>query len=455
MSLLGASSQPETRYASVADQYVAYQVAGDGPVDLLVVYEWHSHQELRWEQPEMARFYRSFERFARVITFDKRGTGLSDPVGWQQPPSLELWCDDILAVMDAAGAHRPVVFATGVGGPLAMVFAATHPERVDRLILLNTAARIRRAPDYAPGIPDSIASTLLAAGPPLGGRSTGYGDALDRVMVGDRVGDPAFVDWLSRWRRQAGSPGTFQPTNRMLIETDVRSVLPSISAPTLVLHRQGDRWTRVDNGRYLASNIPGAAYKELPGDEHPPWLGDVDALAGEIEEFVTGERTPVPDDRILATVLFSDIVDSTATAAALGDRMWAQRIAEHDAVVRRQLSRHRGQEVATTGDGFLATFDGPARAIACAAAMRAAVRGLGLEIRVGLHTGECQFIGNDVRGLAVNIAARVAAEAGEGEILVSQTVKDLVAGSGITFSDRGRHILKGVPGEWSLFAVIG
>lgn len=451
---------PETRYARSVDEFIAYQVAGSGDTDLLVIPEWLSHQDARWDVPAMADFYRRLGGFARVITFDKRGCGMSDPVPLDRPHTLEEWIDDVTAVMDAVGCDRAAVMGMGAGGPMAMLFAASHPSRVSALVLVNTAARYRRADDYPWGIPDSIFEDMTARASSVARLEVdkptgfGYGDAYDRAMFGEKmVMDGAFMNAMARWRRMTSSPRTFAQMNDTVMNIDVRPVLPAIDVPTMVLHRRGDDWTRVGNGRYLADHIRGARFVELDGDEHAPFVGDADALVGEVEEFLTGGRQEPHHDRVLATVMFCDLVGSTERVAALGDQRWSEILVAHNSAVRRQLERFRGVQVNTTGDGFVATFDGPARAIRCAAGIRQALRALSLEVRTGLHTGEIVRLGDDIGGVAVHIAARVMAAAEPGELLVSRTVADLIAGSGIQLADRGEHTLKGVPGSWRLYAV--
>lgn len=462
--MVGASSDalPQTRYVASGAGHVAYQVLGSGAVDLLVIQEWMSHQEARWWVPEQSSFYRQLARFARVITFDKRGCGMSDAVVSGERHTFEEWIDDVIAVLDAADCSRAALLGLGTGGPMAILTAATHPERVRSLVLFDAMARVKRATDYPAGVPEPLARDILArasslpgaGGPPR--RGTGYGSAYDRAMFGAELADnERFLDAITRWRRSAASPRTFEAMTEIVLDVDVRSALSSIDTPTLVLHRRGDAWTPVANGRYLADHIRGAKYVELEGDAHAPYVGNVEELVGEVEEFLTGTREPARDDRFLATVMFTDIVGSTERAAALGDRRWSELLASHNDVVRRELARHRGVEVATTGDGFVARFDGPARAIACATAACSAVAALGLEIRAGLHTGECQHSEGTLTGITVHIAARIAALAGPRTVLVSQTVKDLVVGSGLSFTSRGRHVLKGVPEEWAVYEVVG
>jgi class 3 adenylate cyclase len=374
--------------------------------------------------------------------------GVSDPVPLAALPTLEQWMDDVRIVMEAAGSKRAALLGATDGGQMAMLFAATYPERTSALILVDSSARILRDVDYPWGLPADRVPRLLQRIEEL----WGTGGAVD-ILAPSVAHDERFRRWYARYERLAIGPRAVTTMFAAYLERDLRGVLPSIRVPTLVLHRVGDRYVRVGHGRYLTEHIPGAKYVELRGEDHLFFAGDTEAMLGEIEEFLTGVR-PVPEiDRVLATVLFTDIVGSTERAATLGDRAWHALLDTHHGIVRRELERHRGREVDTAGDGFLATFDGPARAIRCACAIRDGVRSLGIEIRAGLHTGECELMDDGVGGIAVHIGARVAASAAPSEVLVSSTVKDLVAGSGLRFADRGSHSLHGVPGEWRLFAV--
>jgi pimeloyl-ACP methyl ester carboxylesterase len=438
--------EAETRYADSNGVKIAYQVHGEGPLDLLLVSGFVSQVELLGEEPSTARFFRRLASFARVTVFDKRGQGLSDRPG--RPPTLEESMDDLRAVVEAAGLERPAVFGVSEGGPMSALYAATFPDRVSALILFGTFARMLRTPDF----PHGIAAEALDRWEAVVQRDWGGPVALN-VWAPSRVGDREFERWWARLLRQGTSPSGAIALMDLYREMDVRAVLPAISAPTLVLHRGGDRMVPAAQGRYLAEAIPGARYVELPGEDHLPFAGDLDAVLAEVQEFLVGSREPAESERALATVLFTDIVGSTERAAELGDRGWRQLLERHDAAVRRQLSLHRGREVKTMGDGFLATFDGPGRAIRCARALREEVAGLGVEVRAGIHTGEVELIGDDVGGMAVNIGARIGALAGPGEVLVSSTVRELVVGSGFEFADRGARELKGAPGEWRLFAV--
>ena len=436
---------PQTHYAKSGDVNIAYQVVGDGPLDLVFVPGFVSHLDLQWADPRIARFLDKLASFSRLILFDKRGTGLSDPVA--APAPLEERMDDVRAVMDAAGSERAALFGLSEGGPMSILFAATYPERTHSLVLCGT---------FATGTLDPVEN-------PAGRRWT---DEYDRVStLGEHWGEGRTLgvfapsadseqDRIGRgiFERSAASPAMVRMLFEMLTETDVRDLLPSIRVPTLVLHRE-EEFIPVESARHLAEHIPGARLVVLPGADHIPFYGNADGYAEEIEEFLTGARHAPPPDRVLTTVMFTDIVGSTERAAALGDARWRELVARHDELVRQQLAQHRGREVKTLGDGFLATFDGPARGIRCAHAIANKMRALDIQLRAGLHTGECEVIGEDIGGMAVNISARISGVAEPDQVLVSRTVKDLVVGSGISFSDRGARQLKGVPDEWHLYAV--
>jgi class 3 adenylate cyclase len=444
----------ETRYARSGDLHIAYQVVGEGPFDLLFFPDWVNHIELQWEEPRQERFLKSLATFSRLILFNPRGMGASDPISITESPTVEMWMDDARTVLDAVGAERPALFGAGAGGVVTMLFAATYPERVRALVVVNSTARGSQAPDYPIGIPPEMLEMQRKILVERWG-SSAYVDAMLPVLAPEDASDEHLRAWLPRFQRAAFSPGMAAAAQRLLFGLDVRHALPSIQAPTLVLHRAGIPFPlSVEHGRYLAGHILGAVYRELPGVGHAFWAGDPQPILDEVEEFLTGSRSAGPPDRVLATVLFTDIVGSTATAAELGDRRWKELVREHEAIIRQELARHHGREIHTTGDGVLATFDGPARAIRCAVAIREAVRDTGIEIRAGLHTGEIELQGNDVAGIAVHIGARVSAQAGPSEIWVSRTVVDLVIGSGLEFEDRGSHVLKGVPGEWQLFSLV-
>jgi class 3 adenylate cyclase len=441
---------PETRYTRSGDVAIAYQVLGEGPFDVVFAPGTVSHVELCWEATGTAALLRGIAEHARLIVFDKRGTGLSDRgVG---VPTLEDRSDDIRAVMDAAGSQRAALFGASEGGPMSIVFAASYPDRVSALVLYGATARVLWAPDYQFGTTERAFRRWLEEGAEAFMTPGGL-----EMMA--RRGFPSAgeeeVRAVARIIRYGASPAALEALDRMNMAIDVREVLPVISAPTLVLHQRADPWVRVEHGRYLAEHIPGAAYAELDGGQHLLTDATARQIVAQMIPFVQeadAREAPEPD-KVLATILFSDIVGSTARAAALGDRQWRQLLAEHHARVRRQLARFRGVELDTAGDGFFARFDGPARGIRCAVAIREALRDLGLEVRLGLHTGECETLDGKVAGIAVSIGARVSALAAAGEVLVSQTVRDLVAGSGITFEDHGIQQLKGVPGEWRLYSV--
>ncbi len=438
--------EAETRYADSNGVSIAYQVHGDGPLDLVFVPGFVSHLELVWEEPAVARFFHRLASFSRLTMFDKREQGLSDRTG--RPPTLEDSMDDLEAVLTAAGCERPAIFGISEGGPMSMLFAATHPDRVSSLVLYGTYARLAAAPDFPQGIPERFFDRWKDQIHREWGGPAGVG-----LWTPSLVGEAAFERWWSRLLRQGTSPSGASALMDLYREIDVRPVLPAIDVPALVVHRADDRVVSVLHGRHLAEKIPGARYVELEGEDHLWVAGDEQVLLDEVEEFLVGSRRAAEPERALATILFTDIVGSTERAAALGDRSWRDLLERHDAAVRRQLALHRGREVKTMGDGFLATFDGPARAIRCAQALREDLADLDLEVRAGIHTGEVELIGDDVGGMAVNIGARIGALAGAGEVLVSSTVRELVVGSGLEFVERGVRTLKGAPGEWRLFAV--
>jgi class 3 adenylate cyclase len=439
--------EPKTQYARSGGLHIAYRVVGEGPLDLVYVPGWVSHVELAWEEPNLGRFLGRLASFSRLITFDKRGTGLSDRVSPAQLPTLEERMDDLRAVMDAVGSERAAIFGVSEGGNLSALFAATYPQRTSALLLFGTFAKRIWSPDYpwAPTPQKRQREYELV--------EREWGDRMDLARyVPSRMNDEALIRRLASYFRSAASPGAAVALLRMNTQIDIRNVLPVIGVPTLVIHRTGDRDVNVEEGRWIAARIRGARFVELPGDDHLPWVGDQDAVLDEVQSFVTGDRPQPTIDRVLVTVLFTDIVGSTDLATQLGDRKWSDLLARHHAIVRKELERFRGREIDTAGDGFLATFDGPARAICCACHIRDRVRELGIEIRAGLHTGEIELVGAQVRGIAVHTGARVASTARAGEVLVSSTVKDLVSGSGIHFADRGIHALKDIPRRWELFA---
>jgi pimeloyl-ACP methyl ester carboxylesterase len=438
--------QPETRYAKSGDVNIAYQVVGDGPRDLVLVPGFVSHLAKDWEEPGYAHFLERLASFSRLIRFDKRGTGLSDRPGGL--PDLETRMDDVRAVMDAVGSDQAALFGYSEGGPMSILFAATYPQRTQALVLYGTYAKRRDPNDEYPWAPTREDRIRVAEE-----IERTWGTEADLGTMAPNA-DEAMVRWWRSRAQASASPGAARDLILMNSEIDIRHVLPSIGVPTLVLHRRDDRDSRLEEGRYIADRIPGARFLQLSGDDHFPAVRP-DEILDEVEEFLTGARRAPESDRVLATVLFTDIVGSTERAAALGDRAWRRVLERHHHVVRRELERWRGREVDTAGDGFLATFDGPARGIRAAGAIGQALRPLGLEIRAGLHTGEVELHGDEIAGIAVHTGARVAALAGAGEVLVSSTVKDLVAGSGIEFEERGEHELKGVPGAWRLYAVAG
>ena len=441
------ATQPETRYAKSGDVHIAYQVTGSGSFDLVWVPGFVSHLEADWDNPARVRIFERLGSFCRLIRFDKRGTGLSDRVAI---PTLEQRMDDVRAVMDAVGSKQAALFGFSEGGPMSMLFAATYPERTVALVMYGSYARRLWAPDHPYGKTAADWDAFLERLE----REWGGPVAMD-IFAPSKANDPNAQKGWANYLRQAASPGAAVSIMRMNGEIDVRHVLPAIRIPTLVLHRTGDRLTSVDQARYLAKSIADARLVEFPGDDHSLPVGNYDAIVDEIETFLTGVRGGAGADRVLATVLFTDIVGSTERVAQTGDAGWRQLLGQHHALVRRELVRFRGREIDTAGDGFLAAFDGPARAVRCAHAIRQAARTqLNLELRAGLHTGECESLEDKLTGLAVHIGARVATRANAGEVLVSSTVKDLVAGSGLQFEDRGNHILKGVPGEWRLFAAL-
>jgi class 3 adenylate cyclase len=436
------------RYARNGDVSLAYDVYGDGDRDILVTFGWVGSFQSAWDVPAHARWMERLAGLGRVIVWDKRGTGLSERLPADRLPTLEERMDDMRVVLDAAGSERANIFGISEGASLSCVFAATHPERTAGLILLGGFARTLYADDYdwAPTLEQSEAFNEQV------GATWGDNAWMLKLWAPSVADDPLAREQWNRMLVVGGTPATAVAWLRMVQETDVRHVLPAIRVPTLVLHRVGDRIITVEHGRYLAEHIPDARYVELPREDHL-WWNEGDDVLDEVESFLGGGSTAPDTDRVLATVMFTDIVDSTTRAAQLGDRRWRDLVEEHDRLVRARLERYRGKEVKTLGDGFLATFDGPGRAIRCAWDIRDGVRALGLELRAGLHTGECEVSGEDIRGIAVNIGARVGAQAEPGEVLVSQTVKDLVAGSGLDFEERGEHELKGVPGSWRLYSV--
>jgi class 3 adenylate cyclase/alpha-beta hydrolase superfamily lysophospholipase len=452
--------RPETRYARSGEYHIAYQVVGDGPVDLVYVPGWISHLDLYWEEPSVAHFLRRLASFSRLIVFDKRGIGLSDPVPTSTMPNLEERMDDVRAVLDAAGSERAAVFAQGYGCPIAMLFAATHPERVPALVLYAPTVKAgMRTDDFPWGPTPEERRAWTQASSDWG--TNDYAASWVARLAPSAAGDSRFVQWAARMMRTAASPATAQAFMRMNSFMDARAVLPLIRVPTLVLGRDEARLPKgivdtppLEEARYAAERIPDASLKVLSGKDYLPWVGDQESIVAEVGRFVTGAAPVREPDRVLLTVLFTDIVDSTRRAAELGDSRWRELLERHNALVRRHIEEYRGREIDRAGDGFLTTFDGPARAIRCARAIVSSAAGDGIEIRAGVHSGEVELLGQGIGGIAVHIGARVTAKAEGGEVLVTATVRDLVAGSGIDFEERGEHALKGVPGHWQLFSAV-
>jgi len=432
---------PTTHYAISAEASIAYQVMGDGPVDIVLVPGVVSHVEFLHELPGYTAFLRRLSHFARVITFDKRGQGLSDRMSGA--PSLEQRMDDVRAVMDDAGSRQAVLLGFSEGCPMSALFAATYPERVSHLVLIGGFACAA----------DRVAQDVWDANLPRIIRNWGSGDLL-KIALGGQAADDGLLARVAKLERLSSSPGAFKEIMLLNRQIDVRPILPTVRVPTLVLHRATDAQMPVRLGRDLASQIPGAKYLEYPDGDHAFWTGDVETTLGDIEEFVTGHREAPQDEfeRVLATVLFTDIVDSTRRAVASGDHSWRKLLDRHDELAKEAVEKHRGVLVKTTGDGILATFDGPGRAVRCALTFGAASRQIGLPVRAGLHTGEIEIRGNDIGGIAVHAAARVMAQSDASEVLVSRVITDLVAGAGLKFAERGTYELKGLPGRWDLFA---
>jgi class 3 adenylate cyclase len=440
--------QPKLNYARNGDINIAYQVIGEGPLDLLVIPPFVSHLDLYWAGPKTASFLRRLASFSRLILFDKRGTGLSDPV--PEVGTLEDRMEDVHAVLDDCGSRRAAVFGLSEGGPMSLLFAATYPERTTALVMFGAYAKLMPTADYFPELVAAGTESLATFRDALENH-WGEGEVLGQFMP-SAAADRNALQALGMFERAAASPAMVGAQQRFSEQIDVRGVLPAISSPTLVLHR-GDDLVPVEYGRYIAENVPGARFKELDGNDHLPWDGDSRAVLDEVEQFLTGVHRGGEPDRMLTTVLFTDIAASTERAAMLGDERWRVLLESHDELVRRRLTAFKGREIKTLGDGFLATFDGPGRAIRCACAIREDLAGLGVEVRAGVHTGECEVMGDDIGGMAVHIGARVIGQAPPGAVLVTGAVRDLVVGSGIEFADRGTHRLKGVPGEWQLLEV--
>lgn len=442
---------PQTHYAKSGEVHIAYQTVGDGPRDVVLMPDWVSHIEAFWDHSTFERPLRRMGARNRLILFDKRGVGLSDPVPVEQILNVETWMDDLLTVLDACESRQAVLAGTGHGGQMALLFAATHPERIEALLLTNCYARLGRAPDYPWGVPAEVQDkVVLSLGETWGSLDS---PAID-LIAPSVAGDEEVRRWWARMERLACSPGVAVTMQRAMYAYDVRHVLPAVKQPTLVMHTTGNRHVRVGHGRYLAERIPGAVLREFDSDNHWWFLGQhSEEMWNVAMEFIAGTPGDPDTDRVLATVLFTDVVNSTEQAALLGDATWTRLLDDLDAVVGRQMARFQGKLIKSLGDGHLATFDGPGRAIRCGRAISEAVRSLGLEVRCGLHTGEIELRGDDVGGVALHIAARVMALAGPNEVLVSGSVPPLVVGSGFDFDDRGEHNLKGVPGKWSVFAV--
>ena len=440
----------ETRYAKSGEVHIAYQVLGDGPLDLLLMNADFIPTDAWDEQPLLAGATERLASFSRLVRFDRRGVGLSDPITPSTPPTLEQWMDDAVAVLDTIGSERAALMAANDIGPLAILMAATHPSRVRALVLVNSYARGIQGPDYPWGFPQDVAEKMIDD---TIDASDDGGWSLD-LVVPSLAGDAEFRRWWDRAGNRGASPATARALLRVYGGSDVRDILEVVDVPTLILHRVDDRATAVEHSRYLAEHIKGAKLVELPGADDMFWVGDTETLLDDVEEFLTGERRRPDLERVLATVLFTDIVGSTERAAALGDHRWRQLLDEHDRACARQVERCRGRVVKSTGDGLLATFDGPARAISCALDIRDALHRIGIEIRTGIHIGEVELRGDDIGGIAVHIAARIEALAGAGQVLVSRTVTDLVAGSGIAFRHTGGHPLKGIDGDWQLYEVV-
>jgi len=439
---------PVTRYAKSDDVHIAYQILGEGPTDVLFVPGFVSNVEATWQSLDRSAFFQRLASFCRLILFDKRGTGMSDR--GSQIFTLEQRMHDVQAVLDAVDSERATLFGISEGGPMSLLYSATYPERTSALVLYGSYAKRTWAPAYPFGWKNERWDRVLGNFE----RNWGTPEGVDLNMWAPSIArDVDAANRMASYFRASASPGAAVAVMKMNREIDVRQVLPSIRVPTLILHRTAERVSDVEHARYMAQNIPGAKLVEFPGEDHVPWIGDRDAILDEVEQFVTGARHSYESERVLATVLFVDIAGSTERAVALGDRVWRELLEAFQSKVREMLLQYRGREIDTAGDGFLASFDGPARAVRCAGAIRDAVRALGVEVRSGLHTGECERSGDKLAGIAVHTGARVAGFAAPGEVLVSQTVRDLVAGSGLEFDARGTQVLKGVPGKWQLYSV--
>lgn len=445
------SRTPATRYVRTAGGHVAYQVFGSGPVAVLLITNWMNNLDVMWDVPGLADYLGRLASFARVVCFDKRGTGVSDPVPLDDPPTLELWMDDAIAALDAAGVDEVAVIGDTEGGPMAMLLAATHPQRVRALVLVNSFARWQRADDYPIGMPAATTEKLIARWR----ENWGYTAEILSLTAPSLADDEEARHWFQRYQRLAMPPGAAVVMYRWVVSLDVRDVLPSITSPTLVLHRRAARHHRIAFGRYLAEHIPHARLVELEGADTLPFhAGDVEPLLSAIEVFLTGARHTGSPRRRLATVMISDIVESTALAARLGDSRWRALLRDHDTVTRRAIDRFGGEEIVHTGDGIVAGFDGPTRAVLCAQHISRALSDLGLEVRIGLHAGEIEVGPEGTTGLAIHLASRVMSISAQAGIVVSRTVKDLTFGSGIAFADIGEHRLRGVPDTWALYRVV-
>jgi len=438
---------PEIKYARCSDVHIAYQTVGSGPLDLVLVPGWVSNIEIFWEEPALVRFLQRLSSFSRLILFDKRGTGLSDRVCYT--PTLEERMEDVRSVMDAVHSRRAALVGYSEGGPMCCLFAATYPQRTSSLIMIGSYARRIKTPDYPWGASREKFDAFLKQ------IEENWGDAVGlESRAPSMAGDTIFKQWWARFLRLSASPATAIALTRMNSEIDVRKILPTIRVPTLVIHAEGDTVTSVNEGRYISEVIPDARFEEIPSRDHLPWIGCPDMILDKIEAFVTGSLSTSDINRVLYTVMFTDIADSTEIASRVGDRQWQNILEAHHRAVRHEVAVYAGREIDSAGDGFFIAFDGPARAIRCAVDIHKAVQKIQLTLRIGIHVGECEVIGDKLAGLAVHIGARISRKAVPGHIVVSQTVKDLVAGSGIEFKDQGAHILKGVPDKWHLYQVV-
>jgi class 3 adenylate cyclase len=433
---------PNTEYARRGNLHIAYQVVGASDPSLVLAADWFGNVELMWENTAVSYALDRLASIGRLIVFDKLGVGLSDPLPISGLPTIEEWIEDVTVVMDDANVERAALIGTGAGGPMAMQFTATHPSRVSALVLVNTYSRLSRAPDYPAGVPERIRDLVL---------DVSYTDDITVEVLAGTSPDEAFRTWWHRYQRHSVSPAVAAAMRRMMFDVDVRSVLGAIHVPTLVLHRRDDPWVRIGHAHYLAQAIPGATLVELPGNEDLYFLGDVDSLLDRIEEFLTGAPPAARAERVLASMLFTDVVRSTETMSRVGDRRWHQLLDRHDVIFADAIEQFRGRKVNSAGDSMLVVFDGPGRAIGCATRLRDELAALDLSIRAGVHTGEVEVRGDDLTGVAVNVAARIMAMGDAGDILVSSTVRDLVSGSGLTFADLGRRTLKGLPDPWQVY----